>query len=377
MLRFVVAVGLLVFCLLGVMLYKVYFYLPAKELKRQAEHGDRVSTGLWRAVAYGRSLKLLLWLWIGLSAAAGFVLLARIAPWYIGFVAIALLLWLAVAWFPRRTRLSHVEAKLGLWLTPSLSWLLNYLHPLFDVGLSRLKPATKTGHTSLYETEDLMELLERQEGQSDNRITASDLDRLKRLLAANHQKVSDILTPRSQVKSLSDQDTIGPILLDELHESGQTIFPVKAGKADKIIGTLYLGDLGLKTEGRIGDYLQPDVRYLHEDDSLSQAMQAFYRTRHQLFLVVNSFQEYVGIVTLKRLMQQLAGEPPSDDFDLHHDLAAVAAKHHQSKSPAVPADKPVPKHDNHETPPAVADQNIVPADLAALDLPEEPKAKSS
>lgn len=345
---FVFALVLLVFSLLGIAMRKIYYYLPAKELKRQAENGDKLARALWRAVAYGASLRVLLWFWIGLAAAGGFVLLARVAPWFFAFVAIALLLVIDFAWFPRRSRVSGLEARVALAVTPAVAWLLGYLHPALERTLAR--PANRYphegGHTGLYESDDLLELIERQAEQADSRISPAELQRAKQALQAGQYRVRDVLTPRDAIRTVSDADTIGLVLLDELHASNQSSFPVRQGKTDKIIGALYLHDLNLNTEGKVRDYMQRSVRYLHEDDSLAQAVQAFFKTKHQLFVVVNGFEEYVGIVTLEHMVQQLAGGLEADDFDQHDDLAAVAGKH---------------AHDNDE----------LPTEQTAAELPAE------
>jgi len=328
MFGYILAFLLLGLSLLGISLRKTYYYLPPKELKRQAEAGDKLARTLWKAVAYDASLRALLWLWIGLTAAGGFVLLAKVAPPFIAFIATALLLWMAFAWYPRRSRLTGAEARLTRIVTPSLVWLLNYVHPVLDrtvAVLARRYPHEQ--HTNVYETEDLLEVVRSQRAQTDNRIAPEQLEAVERALTAHHYKVSDVLTPRSEVKTVKDTDIIGLVLLDELHKSGQTIFPVVKSGTDKTIGALYLDDLNLKTEGKVHDYMQHNVHYLHEDDSLKQALQAFFKTKHQLFVVINSFEEYVGIVTLEHVMQQLTGHAYEDSFDQHHDLSAVANKH--------------------------------------------------
>jgi len=321
------ALLLLVVALVGITLRKTYYYLPPKELKRQAEQGNTLARTLYRAVSYGPSLRVLLWLLIGLSSAGGVVLLSRSAPWWIGFAATGLLLWLAFSWLPN-TRVTAVGARLAAWSTPAIAALLGYLHPVFSrIGEPLHKHYQTVDHTGLYETEDLVELAEKQKSQDDNRIPAARLEALKRVLTSHHYKITDVLTPRADVKTVSDNDTIGLVLLDELHASGQSSFPVVQGKTDKVIGALYLHDLNLKTEGKVRDHMHQSVRYLHEQDSLAQALQAFFKTKQQLFVVVNSFEEYVGVVTLEHIIKQLTGEIQTDDFDQHEDLAAVANKH--------------------------------------------------
>ena len=340
--NFVLALLLLAICLLGVAMRKIYFYLPPKELKHQAESGDALARSLWRAVSYDTSLQALLWLWIGLTAAGGFVLLTKDAPWPIAFIGIALLLWVSFAWFPQRTKVSGIEAKIASLLTPGIAWLLGHAHPILDHSLGHLvRHYSHDGHTNLFDNEDFVDLVKRQAHQTDSRISPAELQRVQQALTAHKYKVRDALTPRVNVKSVSDADTIGLVLLDELHASEQSAFPVVKGKTDKIVGALYLDDLNLKTEGKVRDYMQADVRYLHEDDSLTQALQAFFKTKQQLFVVVNSFEEYVGVLSLEQLMQHLIGKIPADSFDQHADLAAVANKHaHDDDEPELVEPEP-------------------------------------
>ncbi|HET9174707.1 MAG TPA: CBS domain-containing protein [Candidatus Saccharimonadales bacterium] len=344
MITFVLALVLLIFSVLGVALRKVYTYLPAKELKRQAEAGSTLGRQLWRVVSYGASLRVYLWLWIGVTAGGAFVLLARSIPWYVSVLAIAFVLWVAFAWFPARIKVSGLEARITSLLTPLLAWQLHYLHPLLDRTVVRLVRAPGSRHTNLYDTDDLLEQLERQQTQDDNRIPPALLERARQALHAHSFRVSELMLPRQQVRMVSDSDTIGLVMLDELHATGQSSFPVRKGTSDTVIGTLYLHDLGLKTEGRVRDYMQAGVQYLHEDDSLDQALQAFYKTKQQSFMVINSFEEFVGIATLETIIRHLAGEAQADDFDQHHDIAAVAAKHaHDSE--------PQPEPDVHDVEP--------------------------
>src|SRR5258708_12316559 len=70
----------LVLALLALGLDKVYFYLPAKELKYRADKGDVVSRQLFRAAVYGPELRLLLSLEAVVLLAASFVLIGLTVP---------------------------------------------------------------------------------------------------------------------------------------------------------------------------------------------------------------------------------------------------------------------------------------------------------
>src|SRR4051794_12683426 len=97
---FIVAAFLLVVALLSLSLQRVYFFTPALEVKRQADAGDATAKKLYRVIAFGESLELLLWAMTGAAAAGSIVLFSRLAPFLFGFALVMLSLWFAFAWLP-------------------------------------------------------------------------------------------------------------------------------------------------------------------------------------------------------------------------------------------------------------------------------------
>lgn len=326
MLSFILALVCLAIALAALVLRKTYFYLPRKELQRQAAAHEPLATILWRAAAFGDSLKIFLWLIIGLGAAAGFVLLARVAPPLLGFIAVALLLWLGFVWMPG-TRLTGVGAQLAVWCTPTVMWVLNNLRPVFS-RLADFASGRMLGyHTGVYEKEDLLEILERQESQPDNRVPLDVLQLAERALKFDEYTVADVVVPRSQVKSIDLKEPIGPVLMDELHAAGHIRFPVYDDDKNTIVGTVYLRDIvDSKQRGHVKDYADKHVFYVHENDNLAEALRAFHEAKQQMLVVVNSFEEYVGIITPADVLNKLLPDT-AQDFDQHDDKSAVAKKH--------------------------------------------------
>ena len=333
MISFVVALVLLGFALLGLLLRKTYYYIPAKELKRQAAKSAGLPRVLYRAVAFGPSLSILLWAWIGLTAAAGFVLLARIAPPVLGFVAVVLLLWFAFAWIPS-TKLTAAGAHIAVWVNPAVVWLLGYVHRPFNAAYSLVRRRFPlTAHTGLYERDDLLDLLARQEEQPDSRVTADELTLVRRVLAFGDKKVREVFVPRKQVVSVKLGDSIGPVLLEELHASGYSYFPVFRDESDEITGAVSLQDLlAAKEGGTVEQVAHHQVAYIHENDTLRDALQAFNQAKQHLLLVVNSHNEYVGIVFLEAVLQELTGAALPDQSFHPEDRVAMASRHDKSKN---------------------------------------------
>ena len=139
------------------------------------------------------------------------------------------------------------------------------------------------------------------------------------------------MTPRRLVKMVVASDPIGPVLMDELHDSGFSRFPVvkEASKTanPEIVGMLYMHDLvGHLEKGRVRDVMKKKVYFINETQSLKEALAAFIRTEHQLLVVVNNFEEIVGIITIEDVLEQILGEKIVDEFDRYDDMRAVAGK---------------------------------------------------
>lgn len=325
MITLVVGGLLALLTLLGISLQKTYSHIPFKELKRRARGGDDFANLLYKAVSQGISLRLFLWLIIGLSSAGFIVVLTRIVPDWLAWLGGIILLWVGFVWLPN-SRVTFMGRRVARVLTPPIAWLLNYIAPVLNfIGEKLHRFRHLQVHTGLYQKEDLLALINQQLEQEDNRISKDELKIAAGALTFGDKLIRNIMTPRRMVNFVSTTDSVGPILMNELHDSGHSRFPVYQDTQENIIGTLYLHDLLTAQEGgRVRDIMKKDVYYVHEGQSLDKALQAFLKTKHHLFIVVNSFEEMVGIVTIEDILEQIIGRPIIDEFDKYDDMRAVA-----------------------------------------------------
>jgi CBS domain containing-hemolysin-like protein len=143
--------------------------------------------------------------------------------------------------------------------------------------------------------------------------------------------VSEIMTPKSVVDTIKKNEILGPLVLDDLHKTGHSRFPVIDEDIDHIVGVLYVKDvLTLDTNRRhtakVESAMTKKVFYIRDDHNLSQALSAFLSTHHHLFVVINEFRETVGILTLEDTLEALLGRKIIDEFDAHDDMRAVAQR---------------------------------------------------
>lgn len=326
----------LILACFGIVLKKTYFFIPAKELKRRAENRDHLAEKLYTAVSYGDSLRALFWLYIGLTAAVSFVLFARQMPIWISLLVIGPLVYIIFSLIPA-SRVTRAGMAMTSLVSPIINMLLIYLDPLLSQGSRLVEKHYKNNHTGIFEHEDLLDLIDRQQSQQDSRLSQEELDIVKRAVLFSDRKVVDVLTPRKQVKTVLAEDTIGPILINELHESNQEHVLVKEDSKGEVVGTLAFKDLNVHSHGKVKDLMKDSVYYLNEDDSLREALHGFFVTNQPMFVVINSFEEYVGVITIENILKELLGHIPGEDFEDYSVIEAVAAKHskkpgHQTKT---------------------------------------------
>ena len=149
-------------------------------------------------------------------------------------------------------------------------------------------------------------------------------------LKADSRLVKEVMTPRSVIDSISVSEHLGPLVLDDLHKTGHSRFPVINGDVDHVVGMLHIQDLltidAKRKSTSVERAMEPRVFYIKEDQTLQHALAAFIRTHHHLFVVVNEFRETVGLLSLEDVLEAILGRKITDEFDAHEDLRVVASR---------------------------------------------------
>lgn len=156
-----------------------------------------------------------------------------------------------------------------------------------------------------------------------------DKKRIVNSLHFDERTVSEVMTPRSVINYVNKNDVIGPLMLNELHITGHSRFPVIENDLDHVVGLLYTKDLVTlsdKQSKTAGEVMDSRVYYINADQTLNHALTAFLKARHHMFIVVNEYRETAGVVTLEDVVEAFLGYKIIDEFDQHDDLRVVAER---------------------------------------------------
>ncbi len=304
----------------------IYGIVTQKELLRRAKKGDHVAATLHDVARHGITADATLLLVSIVTAALAFVIIATQLNGLLAVIIVAVFILVIFSILPKRT--SKVSRQIALKVSPYLGSFLQKIRPLSDKVIAKVQQSRPiTIHTGLYEKEDLIELLQLQKVVPHNRIEATELELAAHALTFGDKQVKDYMIPRRVVHLVRSGDPVGPVLLTELYDSGFSRFPVHNEEADAIVGTLFLKDLvEKKATGIVANVMNPAVFYVNDTSPLEEVLAAFIKTKHHLFIVVNSFEENVGIITIEDVLEQIIGRKIVDEFDRYDDMRQVAAR---------------------------------------------------
>jgi len=242
--------------------------------------------------------------------------------WLLGII-IAVIIALEYGAIAQIAALQQQSQKLYERIEPSL---LNFVERYGSIFVFfRSVPLEVDNSWQLESREELQHLV----SQSGTVLTSDEKKLIAHSLSFGKTLVGSIMTPKTMIDSIKKSDVLGPLVLDDLHKTGHSRFPVTDGDIDHIIGIVHIQSLlALDTKRSITaeKAMEPQVFYIKEDQTLQHALAAFLRTHHHLFIVVNEFRETVGLLSLEDVLEALLGRPIIDEFDTHDNLRVVAAR---------------------------------------------------
>jgi CBS domain containing-hemolysin-like protein len=132
------------------------------------------------------------------------------------------------------------------------------------------------------------------------------------VMALNDDTVGHIMTPRGDVDAIDiawDWDRVLKAIVD----AGRTRFPVYEGTLDNVIGILYVKDLlPYIYNTTVPDKpLQEILRkawIVPVDRSVETILREFLHSRSHMAIVLDEFQQTVGVVTIEDALEEIVGE---------------------------------------------------------------------
>ncbi len=213
-----------------------------------------------------------------------------------------------------------------------IEWMVVALLPivwLFEKITSKMRPNHAVPSLTRLDME-IMASLSMQEGvllERENRV-------FRNLLRLHDIRVSAIVTPRTVVMALQQDQPVGAVL-DKIRSFPYSRVLIYEDDLDDASMYVLRSDIfELAARGEQEQPLRKIGRLLKsipESKSVARVMEDFIAYKEHIFLVVNEYGQAEGIVTMEDVMESLLGIEITDETDLVVDLRQLALDRYQRK----------------------------------------------
>ena len=284
------------------------------ELKRKIRQGDKVALRVFKYRENGNYLIVCVLLGNVSVISALSIMLESVA----GGIAAGIITTLLVTAFGEILPQS-VFSQRGYRLTRHFFWLLDILFvllwPIAKPVSTLLNRWVGRELPSLYSHDDFEDMILEHAEHEMSDIDHDEGQIVAGALRFSKKTVNDIMTPIGDAFTIEYDDELDSSLLSLIKRKGHSRIPIRA-RSGAYIGVLYIKDLiGRTLPLPISQLYRDKIYEMSENSALDTALSRFTQTRSHLFLVENSHDEVVGLVTLEDVIEEIIRREIEDEFD--------------------------------------------------------------
>lgn len=146
-------------------------------------------------------------------------------------------------------------------------------------------------------------------------ISLKEKNTVSALLSADSLRVVSYMTPWDTVRTIPDDELLGPLVLDNLHKTGFSRFPVVHGTSDAV-GMIDVSQFLIASSGHHSESVRSAMSPLHTVNdhwTLHEALEYFLKERITIALVTQRETSTPrGIITLRTIVKGALGAPPTN-----------------------------------------------------------------
>lgn len=209
-----------------------------------------------------------------------------------------------------------------------LNWVLNRA----SRGILSLFGVEEATHADVFTDDELRGLISvsREHGE----IRGKKAEMLTNLFAFDERTVGRVMIPSGDVHFLDLRATAeqnAAVLMD----SGHSRFPVVDGDVDNPIGVILAKEIypaslqgGPPPLDRLREFVRPPL-IVPESFRIARLFESMRKKRHHMAFVVDEYGDFIGLVTLEDLLEEIVGEidDETDRFDSRYEIKEVEKGH--------------------------------------------------
>lgn len=302
--------ALLIVSLLLTAMIAAYGTLSTSHLRHWARQHDPAASKLYPLKARGSAAFLTLELFRAILLSITVVFLANNTSAWLAGLVLALIFFIFFALLAQ-LYLKPVGIQLLIWLSSPILSVTHALRPVMLPLGSRLdkylaeEPATLT-------RSDLRQTL-RNVAPEDTDLTPQELSSLSQILKFSVKNVHDTMLSKRHLSLISINEVLTPVVLDELHKSGQDYFPVMATDNKTVDGVLYMQDVMDISHNPSVAATMRKVQFVDENQLLADVVEQYYATKQPVFIATNGAGNIAGLISMDMVLKEIIGVKPEPE----------------------------------------------------------------
>ena len=164
-------------------------------------------------------------------------------------------------------------------------------------------------------------------GEAEGTFESSEAELLQNVFRFGDRQVREVMTPRPEMVSVQHSATLSEFL-NVYGAHSHTRFPVYNDSSENIIGILSAKDVlrsmasngGMELDATVTDVIRRPL-FVPETKRTAELFEEMRKDGHQMAIIVDEYGGLAGLVTLKRLSEEVVGahgeegEAPEDEYE--------------------------------------------------------------
>lgn len=218
--------------------------------------------------------------------------------------------------------------QLAPFIALPLNWLVTLFTPLilFFRALTRIIPQAPSN--GLVSAEEVLAIaaLSRKAGEIDPQQEKI----ITNIIGLKEKNVRSAMTPRTVTYILSEHLSIEEAIARQKDWDRHSRIPVYDEDSDDIVGTVFSKDiLSLASSGQSDAQLATIIKPVHfapENASLYRVLMDFFERHQHLFVVVDEYGSFTGVISLEDIIEEIVGREILDESDKTVDMRELARR---------------------------------------------------
>lgn len=297
--------------------------LSSSDLKRKSELGDKHATKIYPIRKNGNLL--LCTLLVG-NVLVNSILSIYLSGLYTGLIAVVFSTFFITIFgeiLPQAYCSKHplkVAANL-LFLVQIFTFVL---YPI-TYPLSKMLDCLLGGELkSYFSKKELSFIIEEHEQNNDSNIDVDEKEIMLGALQFSDKTVKEVMTPKKVVYMIEKNTEITDEILKDIKDRGHSRIPIYDRFKDNIISILLVKDLILNKETIVCNAAKRSFNTVLLDSKLDIVFNDFISTGNHLFIVVDSYDTVVGVITMEDILEEIIKKEIVDETDNYTDMREQA-----------------------------------------------------